>query len=99
MASQAPRQYNFLLTGILQADRPRFKRTIQDLGGVVLEDVNEDHEEWKAKVTHLVANGKNPPRTAKLVAAKDVGAMIVHKSFLIESAEQGHFVDETPHLI
>ncbi|GJJ68352.1 topoisomerase (DNA) II binding protein 1 [Entomortierella parvispora] len=99
VASQVPRQYFFLLTGILQADRPRFKRTINDLGGVVLEDVNEDHEEWKAKVTHLVANGKNPPRTAKLVAAKEVGAMIVHKSFLIESAEQGQFVDETPHLI
>jgi hypothetical protein len=65
----------------------------------VLEDVNENHDEWRAKCTHLITNGKNPPRTAKLLIAKEVTAWIVNKSFLIESGEQGHFVEEGPHVV
>ncbi|KAI1320973.1 DNA topoisomerase 2-binding protein 1 [Mortierella claussenii] len=89
-------RYYFMLTGISLVDRGQYKKTIQELGGVVLEDVNEDHAEWKDKCTHLVTNGNNPPRTAKLVIAKACNAIIVNKGFLVASREHGAFVDETP---
>ncbi|KAF9913208.1 DNA topoisomerase 2-binding protein 1 [Lobosporangium transversale] len=90
-----PRFY-FMLTGISLVDRGQFKKTIQELGGVVLEDISQDHDEWKRKCTHLVTNGNNPPRTAKLVMAKVCGAIIVNKGFLVASREHGAFVDDTP---
>ncbi|KAF9089646.1 DNA topoisomerase 2-binding protein 1, partial [Mortierella sp. AM989] len=95
-SQRCPRFY-FLLTGITVVDRRSFQKTIQQLGGVVLEEKNDDHDEWKEKCTHLVTNGNNPPRTAKLVIAKACQAMIVNKGFIIASGENGSFVDETPY--
>ncbi|KAF8966200.1 DNA topoisomerase 2-binding protein 1 [Entomortierella lignicola] len=99
LESQRNPRYFFLLTGITLVDRGSFKKTIQQLGGVVLEDINDDHDEWKEKCTHLITNGNNPPRTAKLVIARACQAMIVNKGFIIESAEKGEFVDETPYRV
>ncbi|KAG0049234.1 DNA topoisomerase 2-binding protein 1 [Gryganskiella cystojenkinii] len=100
LASQAPKQLCFLLTGVLTSDRSRLKKIINELGGMVLEDVyKEDEESWKAKVTHLVTNGRNPQKTNKLKIALESHALVVNKTFLAESADQGRFVDETPHLV
>ncbi|KAF9386129.1 DNA topoisomerase 2-binding protein 1 [Mortierella sp. AD011] len=96
LESQRCPRYYFLLTGITLIDRGSFKKTIQQLGGIVLEDVNDNQDEWKEKCTHLITNGNNPPRTAKLVIAKACQAMIVNKGFIIASGEKGCFVDETP---
>ncbi|KAF9994726.1 DNA topoisomerase 2-binding protein 1 [Entomortierella chlamydospora] len=96
LESQRCPRYYFLLTGITLIDRGLFKKTIQQLGGIVLEDVNDNQDEWKEKCTHLITNGNNPPRTAKLVIAKACQAMIVNKGFIIASGEKGCFVDETP---
>ncbi|KAF9349150.1 hypothetical protein BGX26_012521 [Mortierella sp. AD094] len=96
LESQRCPRYYFLLTGITNVDRGLFKKTIQQLGGVVLEDVNDNQDEWKEKCTHLITNGNNPPRTAKLVIAKACKAIVVNKGFIIASGEEGYFVDETP---
>ncbi|KAI8600792.1 hypothetical protein EDD21DRAFT_404958 [Dissophora ornata] len=94
MESQRGQSYNFLLTGISIADRALFKKTIAQLGGTVLEDKSDDQEEWQQRCTHLITNGNNPPRTAKLVVAKACKAVIVNKGFMFASAEQGAFVDD-----
>ncbi|KAI7819092.1 hypothetical protein BC939DRAFT_506054 [Gamsiella multidivaricata] len=96
MDSQRCPRYYFLLTGISVADRTQFKKSIQNLGGVVLEDINDDHDDWQQKCTHLITNGNNPPRTAKLVIARACKAIIVNKGFILASSEKGTFVDETP---
>ncbi|KAF9431650.1 DNA topoisomerase 2-binding protein 1 [Entomortierella beljakovae] len=96
LESQRCPRYYFLLTGISLADRGLFKKTIQELGGVVLEDVTENPQEWREMCTHLVTNGNNPPKTAKLVIARACRATVVNKSFITASGEKGAFVDETP---
>ncbi|KAF8927114.1 DNA topoisomerase 2-binding protein 1 [Dissophora ornata] len=99
MESQRGQSYNFLLTGISIADRALFKKTIAQLGGTVLEDKSDDQEEWQQRCTHLITNGNNPPRTAKLVVAKACKAVIVNKGFMFASAEQGAFVDDGPYRV
>jgi hypothetical protein len=95
LESQRSPKYQFLLTGLTVGDRNHIRKTAQDLGGVILEDISEDHDEWN-KCTHLITNGSNPPRTAKLVIAKASKAIIVTKGFMFASADKGAFVDETP---
>ncbi|KAG0203233.1 DNA topoisomerase 2-binding protein 1 [Mortierella sp. GBA30] len=92
-------QPKFLLTGINAMDRARFKRSIQELGGVVLEEVSDDHDYWKQNCTHLITNGNKPPRTAKLVLAMGIHAKIVHKAFIAASVEKGEWVDEAQFLV
>ncbi|KAF9186765.1 DNA topoisomerase 2-binding protein 1 [Haplosporangium sp. Z 11] len=89
----------FLLTGIMAQDRSRFRKAILSLGGVILEDVTQDQKEWSIKCTHLVTNGNNPPRTAKIVAARSGSAFIVNKSYMYATIEAGHFVDEEQYLV
>ncbi|KAK3807596.1 MAG: hypothetical protein J3Q66DRAFT_355815 [Benniella sp.] len=98
LESQRSPKYRFLLTGLTVGDRNHIRKTVQDLGGVILEDITEDQEEW-GKCTHLITNGSNPPRTAKLVIAKVSKAIIVTKGFMFASAEKGAFVDETPYRV
>lgn len=99
LESQRSSKYQFLLTGLNIAERNAIKKTIQELGGVILEDINGDHDDWQKKCTHLITNGSNPPRTAKLVIAKACKAIIVTKGFMFASAEKGAFVDETPYRV
>ncbi|KAG0306303.1 hypothetical protein BGZ99_001801, partial [Dissophora globulifera] len=99
MDSQRGGRLCFLMTGISIADRTLFRKTIMELGGEVLEDVNDDHDQWQQRCTHLITNGNNPPRTAKLVIAKACKAIIVNKGFMIASAEQRAFVDEGPYRV
>ncbi|KAI8355286.1 hypothetical protein B0O80DRAFT_40320 [Mortierella sp. GBAus27b] len=95
---QRPCKY-FLLSGLTLLDRKSIKKTVRDLGGVVLEDISEDHDDWKKKCTHLITNGNNPPRTAKFVIAKSCKAFIVSKAFMFASAAEGAYVDETPYRV
>ncbi|KAF9307456.1 DNA topoisomerase 2-binding protein 1 [Mortierella antarctica] len=91
---ETPQLY-FLVTGV--QERQRYYDMIKDLGGICLELETMDEEVWRQKCTHLVTNGKNPPRTAKLVAAQNCGAYIVTKTFVTDSAARGAFVDEGPY--
>ncbi|KAG0001863.1 DNA topoisomerase 2-binding protein 1 [Modicella reniformis] len=96
MESQRANKFQFLLTGLTVPERKTIKKAIIDLGGVVLEDINDDHDDWQKKCTHLITSGNNPPRTAKLVIAKSCKAIVVNKHFMLASAAKGVFVDETP---
>ncbi|KAG0334942.1 DNA topoisomerase 2-binding protein 1 [Podila horticola] len=93
--TEEPPQLYFLITGV--QERQRYYDMIKDLGGICLELETMDDEVWKQKCTHLITNGKNPPRTAKLVAAQHGGAYIVTKTFVTDSAAKGAFVDEGPY--
>ncbi|KAF9329580.1 hypothetical protein BG006_007359 [Podila minutissima] len=91
---ETPQLY-FLVTGV--QERQRYYDMIKELGGICLELETMDEEVWRQKCTHLVTNGKNPPRTAKLVAAQNCGAYIVTKTFVTDSAARGAFVNEGPY--
>ncbi|KAG0015221.1 DNA topoisomerase 2-binding protein 1 [Podila clonocystis] len=93
--TKEPPQLYFLITGV--QERLRYYEMIKDLGGICLELETMDEEVWRQKCTHLITNGKNPPRTAKLVAAQTCGAYIVTKTFVTDSAARGAFVDEGPY--
>ncbi|KAG0026458.1 DNA topoisomerase 2-binding protein 1 [Podila clonocystis] len=93
--TKEPPQLCFLITGV--QERLRYYEMIKDLGGICLELETMDEEVWRQKCTHLITNGKNPPRTAKLVAAQTCGAYIVTKTFVTDSAARGAFVDEGPY--
>ncbi|KAK3829694.1 MAG: hypothetical protein J3R72DRAFT_456699 [Linnemannia gamsii] len=88
-----PTKY-FLLSGISAEQRERCKRTIRQLGGVVLEEMTSKSEEWGKKCTHLLTNGDNPPKTAKMVIARSRRASILTKAYMFACEEAGEYVDE-----
>ncbi|KAF9924996.1 DNA topoisomerase 2-binding protein 1 [Linnemannia zychae] len=89
----------FLLSGISADLRERCKATIRALGGVVLEDMTSKSEEWGKKCTHLLTNGDNPPKTAKMVIARARRATILTKSYMLACENAGEYVDEEPYLV
>ncbi|KAF9125545.1 DNA topoisomerase 2-binding protein 1 [Mortierella sp. 14UC] len=93
-----PTKY-FLLSGISAEQRERCKKTIRLLGGVVLEEVTAKSEEWGRKCTHLLTNGDNPPKTAKMVIARARRASILTKSYMFACEEAGAYVDEEPYRV
>ncbi|KAG0282165.1 hypothetical protein BGZ96_000776, partial [Linnemannia gamsii] len=86
----------FLLSGIGADHREKCKKTIRALGGIVLEDVTSKSEEWGKKCTHLLTNGDNPPKTAKMVIARARRASILTKSYMFACEEAGEYVSEDP---
>ncbi|KAF9381006.1 DNA topoisomerase 2-binding protein 1 [Podila verticillata] len=94
---EEPIPFYFLITGV--HDRQRYYEWIKELGGVCLDMETQDEEVWRQKCTHLITNGRNPPRTQKLVAAQKCGAHIVIKTFVTDSIAKGGFVDEDPYLV
>ncbi|KAF9910736.1 DNA topoisomerase 2-binding protein 1 [Linnemannia zychae] len=93
-----PTKY-FLLSGISAEQRERCKKTIRLLGGVVLEEVSAKSEDWGRKCTHLLTNGDNPPKTAKMVIARARRASILTKSYMFACEEAGEYVDEEPYRV
>ncbi|OAQ33228.1 hypothetical protein K457DRAFT_15792 [Linnemannia elongata AG-77] len=89
----------FLLSGIGAEHRDACKKTIRALGGIVLEDVTAKSEEWRKKCTHLLTNGDNPPKTAKMVIARSRRASILTKSYMLACEQAGAYVDEEPYRV
>jgi hypothetical protein len=89
----------FLLSGIGAEHREKCKKTIRALGGIVLEDVTSKSEEWGKKCTHLLTNGDNPPKTAKMVIARARRASILTKSYMFACEEAGEYVGEDPYRV
>ncbi|KAG0251174.1 hypothetical protein DFQ27_008957, partial [Actinomortierella ambigua] len=89
----------FLLTGIRYDERDQYKRSIRELGGIVLEDETENEDDWKQRCTHLLTNARNPPRTAKLVMARALNIPVVFRNYVVDSKRAGKFLDEEDYLV
>ncbi|KAF9978268.1 DNA topoisomerase 2-binding protein 1 [Actinomortierella ambigua] len=91
--------YQFLLTGIRFDERDQYKKSIKELGGIILEDETDQEEVWRQRCTHLLTNARNPPRTAKLLMARELNIPVVFREYVVDSKRAGKFLPEANYLV
>ncbi|XP_022099813.1 DNA topoisomerase 2-binding protein 1-like isoform X2 [Acanthaster planci] len=80
----------FLLSGMRQEEKIDYSALVEQLGGVVNDEMYFD-----PSCTHLVVG--NPTRNEKYLASLASGKWVLHKSFFEACRRAGEFVEEEPH--
>ncbi|CAH1774144.1 unnamed protein product [Owenia fusiformis] len=80
----------FLLSGLTPEERDDYGALVEQIGGTVSDSLCYD-----PRCTHLVIG--QPTRNEKFLSCVAAGKWVLHKSYLEECREAGHFVEEAEH--